>query len=79
MGRQAYADIGDEGWPAGRAFLDDVEDVGAVQHDEVGRLADPVDQPGQGMRASRASGSWRANPWPTSQAAMPMPQVRSSG
>ena len=47
VGGQAHADVGDERRASRRALLDHVEHVGALQHDEVGGLPDPVDQTGQ--------------------------------
>ncbi len=47
VGGQPDPDVGDQRRSAGGALLEDVEDVAAVQHREVGALAGPVDQLGE--------------------------------
>ena len=47
MGRQPHPDLTDQRRPARGAFLDDVDDLTAVQHGEVGVVTGAVDECGQ--------------------------------
>ena len=47
VGGQAHADVGHEAGPPGRALLDHVEHVAAVEHGQVGVVRGRGDEPGE--------------------------------